>query len=170
MGRHSGRPTSSFGPARCRAESKPTRTADGHAKCAAKEADESGFRNSSSVQSVVAVERTVFYREKRAGMYSPLAYSLTQLIIEIPYCFPQTIVYVIIRIPVWWTWYIWACPFAWSLYGLVVSQFGDVEDKLENGEMVKEFLRSYFGFRHDFLWIVAAIVLGFSLLFSFIFV
>ncbi|MCD7462126.1 transcription factor [Datura stramonium] len=29
-----------------------------------------GVQNSSSVQPVVAVERTVFYREKAAGMYS----------------------------------------------------------------------------------------------------
>ncbi|KAL8162218.1 hypothetical protein V2J09_013707 [Rumex salicifolius] len=40
---------------------------------------------------------------------------------------------------------------------------------LENGEMMEECLRNYFGFRHDFLWVVAAIVLGFSLLYSFIF-
>ena len=34
-----------------------------------------GFQNASSVQPVVAVERTVFYRERAAGMYSamPLA-------------------------------------------------------------------------------------------------
>lgn len=38
-----------------------------------------GGTNTSSVQSVVAVERTVFYREKAAGMYSPLPYAFAQV-------------------------------------------------------------------------------------------
>ncbi|KAL8091917.1 hypothetical protein AgCh_034255 [Apium graveolens] len=37
-----------------------------------------GFQNASSVQPVVAVERTVLYRERAAGMYSSLAYALAQ--------------------------------------------------------------------------------------------
>ncbi|KAL8166484.1 hypothetical protein V2J09_007983 [Rumex salicifolius] len=110
-----------------------------------------GIRNSASVQPVVAVERTVFYREKAAGMYSALAYAFSQ------------------RIPIWWRWYYWACPVAWSLYGLLVSQFGDIEDELENGETVKEFLKSYFGFRHEFLGVVAVIIVVFPALFSFVY-
>ena len=39
-----------------------------------------GVSNSSSVQPVVGVERTVFYREKAAGMYSPLAYAIAQVV------------------------------------------------------------------------------------------
>lgn len=39
-----------------------------------------GVQNSSSVQPVVAVERTVFYREKAAGMYSALPYAISQVI------------------------------------------------------------------------------------------
>ena len=38
-----------------------------------------GIQNSSSVQPVVAVERTVFYREKAAGMYSSMPYALAQV-------------------------------------------------------------------------------------------
>lgn len=38
-----------------------------------------GGTNTSSVQSVVAVERTVFYREKAAGMYSALPYAFAQV-------------------------------------------------------------------------------------------
>ncbi|KAL4557744.1 hypothetical protein LXL04_035932 [Taraxacum kok-saghyz] len=38
-----------------------------------------GGTNTSSVQAVVSVERTVFYREKAAGMYSPLPYAFAQL-------------------------------------------------------------------------------------------
>jgi len=38
-----------------------------------------GVQNSSSVQPVVAVERTVFYREKAARMYSALPYAFSQV-------------------------------------------------------------------------------------------
>lgn len=38
-----------------------------------------GVNNASSVQPIVSIERTVFYREKAAGMYSPLAYALAQV-------------------------------------------------------------------------------------------
>ncbi|KAL6334098.1 hypothetical protein AAG906_004529 [Vitis piasezkii] len=52
-----------------------------------------GHQNSSSVQPVVDVERTVFYRELAAGMYSALAYAFSQAIVEIPYIFSQTVLY-----------------------------------------------------------------------------
>lgn len=58
---------------------------------------------------------------------------------------------------------------SWTLYGLFASQFGDVEDKLESGETVKEFLREYFGYRHGFLGIAAIVVAGTSVLFGLIF-
>lgn len=38
-----------------------------------------GATNTSGVQPVVAVERTVFYREKAAGMYSALPYAFAQV-------------------------------------------------------------------------------------------
>ena len=38
-----------------------------------------GSNNAFSVQSVVAVERTVFYRERAAGMYSELPYAFAQV-------------------------------------------------------------------------------------------
>ncbi|CAI0473734.1 unnamed protein product [Linum tenue] len=111
-----------------------------------------GVQNASSVQPVVAIERSVFYRERSAGMYSPLPYAYAQ------------------RIPMWWRWYAWASPVAWTLYGLVGSQFGDVETTLlDTDERVTDFLRSYFGFRNDFLGVVAVVVVGFATLFAFIF-
>lgn len=55
------------------------------------------------------------------------------------------------------------------MYGLVASQFGDVEDKLDMGLTVKQFVETYFDFRHDFLGVVAAMVIGFALLFAFVF-
>lgn len=195
-----------------------------------------GVRNSASVQPVVSVERTIFYRERAAGMYSALAYALAQVVIEIPYCIAQTVIYgcivyfmmgferttakffwfiyftfftllyftyygmmvvaispnhtistvtsslfyniwdlfsgfviPITRIPIWWRWYYWACPVAWSLYGAIVSQFGDVERVLEDGQTVKEFLRSYFEFRYEFLSVVACVITAFPVLFAFIF-
>ena len=39
-----------------------------------------GVQNSASVQPVVAIERTVFYRERAAGMYSALPYAIAQVI------------------------------------------------------------------------------------------
>lgn len=38
-----------------------------------------GAANASAVQSVVAIERTVFYRERAAGMYSELPYAFAQV-------------------------------------------------------------------------------------------
>jgi len=38
-----------------------------------------GVQNSSSVQPVVAIGRTVFYRERAAGMYSAFPYALAQV-------------------------------------------------------------------------------------------
>ncbi|XP_020221803.1 ABC transporter G family member 31 [Cajanus cajan] len=52
-----------------------------------------GVNNASSVQPVVSIERTVFYREKAAGMYSPMAYAMAQGLVEIPYIAVQTIVF-----------------------------------------------------------------------------
>ncbi|MQI71993.1 hypothetical protein EI017_24845, partial [Escherichia coli] len=52
-----------------------------------------GVNNCQTVQPVVAVERTVFYRERAAGMYSALPYAIAQVIVEIPYVFVQTIIF-----------------------------------------------------------------------------
>eukprot|EP00253_Pinus_taeda_P031794 PITA_31794 len=199
-----------------------------------------GFCNAVSVQPVVDVERTVFYREKAAGMYSALPYAIAQILIEVPYIYVQTLVYGVIvyaltgltwtaakffwylffmfftflystyygmimaavtpnasvasvlssaciavwmifsgfiiprpRIPVWWRWYYWGCPFAWTLYGLAVSQFGDIsyEVVMADGEMqkVNKFLSSYFGYNHDFLGPVAVATVTIALLFAAIF-
>ncbi|XP_016551122.2 pleiotropic drug resistance protein 1 [Capsicum annuum] len=196
-----------------------------------------GFQNASSVLPVVAVERTVFYRERAAGMYSAIPYAFGQAFIELPYVFVQAVTYGLIvyamigfewtaakffwylfimyftllyftfygmmtiavtpnqnvaqivsifcyamwnlfsgfivprpNIPIWWRWYYWACPVAWTLYGLVVSQFGNLESKIgDTDETVKHFLRRYFGFKRDFLGEVAFVTVAFSVVFAFIF-
>jgi len=75
------------------------------------------------------------------------------------------------RIPIWWRWYSWACPVAWTLYGLVASQFGDITNVTlkDDGETVKDFVSRFFGFHHDQLGYVATAVVGFTVLFAFIF-
>ncbi|XP_061952088.1 pleiotropic drug resistance protein 1-like [Populus nigra] len=195
-----------------------------------------GVQNATSVQPVVAIERTVFYRERAAGMYSALPYAFAQVMIEIPYVLIQTLIYGVIvytmigfdwtvskffwyiffmyftllymtfygmmtvavtpnhnvaaivssafyaiwnlfsgfivprtRIPIWWRWYFWACPVSWTLYGLIASQYGDIKDKLEGDETVEDFVRNYFGFRHDFVGICAIVIVGICVLFAFTF-
>lgn len=41
-----------------------------------------GVVNGASVQPIVAIERTVFYRERAAGMYSALPYALAQVLLR----------------------------------------------------------------------------------------
>ncbi|XP_041993378.1 pleiotropic drug resistance protein 1-like isoform X1 [Salvia splendens] len=195
-----------------------------------------GFQYGSTVQPVVAIERTVFYRERAAGMYSALPYAFSQFLIEIPYVFVQSLIYGVIvfsmmgfpwsaqkfawfiyflffsllyfvlygmmtvavtpnhniaaivssffygiwnlfsgfiiprpSMPVWWRWYYWATPVSYTLYGFIVSQFGEIETEMDSGVTVKQFLKDYFGFEHDMLGVVAAILCGFVVLFTFIF-
>lgn len=55
-----------------------------------------GNFNMFSIQSVVAVERSVFYKERAAGMYAALPYALSFQIVEIPYVAVQSTLYVCI--------------------------------------------------------------------------
>ncbi|KAK4709134.1 hypothetical protein R3W88_030059 [Solanum pinnatisectum] len=200
-----------------------------------------GATNASAVQSVVAVERTVFYRERAAGMYSELPYAFAQVAIETIYVAVQTFMYSLLLfsmigyewtpakffyfyyfifmcftyfsmygmmvvaltpgyqiaaivmsfflsfwnlfsgflvprplIPVWWRWYYWGSPVAWTIYGIFASQVGDRTDELEiPSETVKmqvnQFLREYLGYDHDFLVAVVFAHVGWVLLFFFVF-
>ncbi|VAI89880.1 hypothetical protein VPH35_130429 [Triticum aestivum] len=55
-----------------------------------------GINNCSSVQPIVSIERTVFYRERAAGMYSAMPYAIAQVVMEIPYVFVQASYYTLI--------------------------------------------------------------------------
>ncbi|KAF7069741.1 hypothetical protein CFC21_075324 [Triticum aestivum] len=55
-----------------------------------------GAANCITVQPVVSIERTVFYREKAAGMYSPLSYAFAQTCVEVIYNIAQGIEYTVI--------------------------------------------------------------------------
>ncbi|CAL4975334.1 unnamed protein product [Urochloa decumbens] len=195
-----------------------------------------GVMNCTSVQPVVAVERTVFYRERAAGMYSAFPYAFGQVVIELPYALAQDILYGVIvysmigfewtaakffwylffgyftllyftfygmmavgltpnyhiaaivssafyaiwnlfsgfiiprpKVPIWWRWYCWICPVAWTLYGLVASQFGDVMTEMDDGRTVKVFIEDYFDFKHSWLGWVATVVVAFAVLFAALF-
>ncbi|GAB2264161.1 hypothetical protein Droror1_Dr00026295 [Drosera rotundifolia] len=199
-----------------------------------------GGANATIIQVVVAIERTVFYRERAAGMYSAFPYAFAQVAIEIVYIVFQTVLYVILifpmlgfewkivkffyfyyfilmcfiycnlygmmvvsltpvhliativmsfvlclwnlfggfpvpkrQLPIWWRWYYWCTPTAWSLYGLVASQMGDLTTTIEipgsDDMSIKAFVKSYFGYDHDFLPAVVIAHLGWTLLFIFFF-
>ncbi|KAI3740632.1 hypothetical protein L2E82_31102 [Cichorium intybus] len=55
-----------------------------------------GFNNCVTIMPVASFERTVFYREKAAGMYSALPYAMAQVIVEIPFVVVQTLYYTVI--------------------------------------------------------------------------
>ncbi|XP_058203394.1 ABC transporter G family member 39-like isoform X1 [Rhododendron vialii] len=199
-----------------------------------------GATNASSVQAIVNIERTVFYRERAAGMYSALPYAFSQVAIEVVYVTIQTLVYSLIlysmigfewkvgkvlwfsyyllmcfiyftmygmmvaaltpnvqiaaivmifflslwnlfcgfliprpQIPIWWRWYYWASPMAWTLYGLVTSQVGDKDVLLEvpgaGDVQLKLFLKYYWGFEYDFLPAVAVAHVCWVIVFFFVF-
>ncbi|XP_022864351.1 ABC transporter G family member 39-like isoform X1 [Olea europaea var. sylvestris] len=197
-----------------------------------------GASNSSTVQGVVSIERTVFYRERAARMYSALPYAFAQVAIEIIYIAVQTILYSLLlysmigfewevgkffwfyyfiltsfvyytlygmmlvaltpgfqiaaivmsffisiwnlfsgfliprtQIPIWWRWYYWGSPVAWTIYGLITSQVGDKSSLLEvpgAGNMtVKAYLSESLGFKHDFLPVVGIIHIVWVFIFFF---
>ncbi|KAL3528693.1 hypothetical protein ACH5RR_008015 [Cinchona calisaya] len=95
-----------------------------------------GINNCSSVQPLIATERTVLCRERTAGMYSALPYAMAQ------------------KVPKWWIWDYWICPLAWTVCGLIASQYGDVEDTTEvpgmsDHSMIKDYIKQHFGYDSD---------------------
>jgi len=200
------------------------------------------FNNCGTVQPVVSIERTVFYREKAAGMYSAIPYALAQVLIEVPYVLIQATAYALITysmigfewtpakffwflfilyftliaftfygmmmvaltpnsqlaqilasffyalfnlfsgfliarplIPPWWIWYYWICPLAWTLYGLIASQFGDITtpvyvEATGATPTVKDYIDTYFGYKQSFLGVVAGVMVGWAVFFAIIFV
>ncbi|XP_034695525.1 ABC transporter G family member 42-like [Vitis riparia] len=200
-----------------------------------------GVNNCMTVQPIVAIERTVFYRERAAGMYHAFPYAIAQVVAEIPYVFVQATYYSVIvyalacfqwtlakffwflfitffsflyftyygmmtvsitanheeasivasafvslftlfsgffiprpRIPKWWVWYYWICPVAWTVYGLIVSQYGDMEETInvagiEPSPSIKWYVESHFGYDLDFMGAVAGILVGFAVFFAFLF-
>lgn len=90
-----------------------------------------GATNASAVQSVVAIERTVFYRERAAGMYSALPYAFAQVAIETIYVAIQTCLYTLLLYSMigfewkagkflWFYYYIFMCFVYFTMYGMMV--------------------------------------------------
>lgn len=75
--------------------------------------------------------------------------------------------------PVWWFWYYYLSPVAWTLYGLIVSQLGDVQTVINapgfTGQTVEQYLNSYFGFEHSMVGVCAVILVGFAAAFWLVF-
>ncbi|WOL00752.1 hypothetical protein Cni_G09465 [Canna indica] len=200
-----------------------------------------GVNNCSTVQPLVAIERTVFYRERAAGMYSALPYAMAQVLVEIPYVLFQAIYFSLIvysmmsfqwtaakffwfyfisffsflyftyygmmtvslspnhqvaaifaatfysvfnlfsgffiprpRIPKWWVWYYWICPLQWTVYGLIVTQYGDVERRIQvpgqpGEQTIKNYIKNYYGYNTDFMPVVAVVLVVFAVFFAFMF-
>lgn len=79
-----------------------------------------GATNAAAVQPVIAIERTVFYREKAAGMYSAIPYAISKVAVEIMYNTIQTGVYTLIlysMIGYDWT----VTKFFWFYYYMLTS-------------------------------------------------
>ncbi|KAL4524950.1 hypothetical protein Ndes2526A_g07047 [Nannochloris sp. 'desiccata'] len=54
-----------------------------------------GATNAMTVQSVVAQQRTVFYRERASGMYQEMPFAIAQGLVELPYLLAQSVIYAI---------------------------------------------------------------------------
>ncbi|KAK9152794.1 hypothetical protein Sjap_000274 [Stephania japonica] len=109
-----------------------------------------GVSNASSVQPVIAVERTVYYREKAAGMYSSFPYAAAQ------------------NIPGWWIWFYYISPVAWTLRGIITSQLGDVQDHIVGPGFdgtVKEYIEKNLGYGPGMIGVNALVLVVFAALF-----
>ncbi len=66
---------------------------------------------------------------------------------------------------------------AWTLYGLVISQFGDINDPvivigspLDHNPSVKDYINSFFGYKYSFLSTVAGVLVMWPVFFAIVFV
>ncbi|KAF8652022.1 hypothetical protein HU200_062964 [Digitaria exilis] len=199
-----------------------------------------GINNCSTVQPIVSIERTVFYRERAAGMYAAMPYAIAQVVMEIPYVFVQTTYYTLIvyammsfqwtaakffwfffisyfsflyftfygmmtvsispnhevaaifaaafyslfnlfsgffiprpKIPGWWIWYYWICPMAWTVYGLIATQYGDLEETItvpgQDPQRISYYVTHHFGYHTNFMPVVAPVLVLFAAFFAFMY-
>ncbi|XP_057870080.2 ABC transporter G family member 35 [Cryptomeria japonica] len=77
------------------------------------------------------------------------------------------------QIPGWWVWYYWICPTSWTLNCLITSQYGDMTKQIRindnSQQSIKGFVKDYFGFHHDMLGVVAAVLVIFPVFFATLF-
>ncbi|KNA08801.1 hypothetical protein SOVF_159450 isoform A, partial [Spinacia oleracea] len=76
------------------------------------------------------------------------------------------------HIPKWWLWLFYLCPTSWTLNGLLSSQYGDIHEEITvfgKTSTVASFIQDHFGFHHDRLGLVAAMLIIFPLTFASLF-
>ncbi|AQL04035.1 ABC transporter G family member 29 [Zea mays] len=77
------------------------------------------------------------------------------------------------RIPRWWIWYYWICPLAWTVYGLIVTQYGDLQDPItvpgESNQTISYYITHHFGYHRDFMPVVAPVLVLFAVFFAFMY-
>ncbi|XP_011005974.1 PREDICTED: pleiotropic drug resistance protein 3-like [Populus euphratica] len=96
-----------------------------------------------------------------ASIWASFFYTMTNLFSG--YLVPEP------KLPRWWAWGYWICPTSWSLKGLLASQYGDIEAEITaygERKSISSFLRSYFGYKHDDLGLVAVVLLAFPVFFA----
>ncbi|KAI8027821.1 Pleiotropic drug resistance protein 3 [Camellia lanceoleosa] len=140
-----------------------------------------GINNCSSVLPYISTERSVLFRERFAGMYDSylLAISITFVVITYPMIGYYWSAYKVFgtftpcfQIPKWWIWLYYINPTAWTLNGMLTSQYGDIDQKIKvfgETKTVTAFLTDYFGYRHDHLPIVAVMLLIYPIVFASLF-
>ncbi|XP_065866894.1 pleiotropic drug resistance protein 2-like [Euphorbia lathyris] len=90
-----------------------------------------GGINAIAVTSAISIERTVFYRERAAGMYSELPYAFAQVAIEVIYDFVQALIYApLLYVMIGFEWqvgkflyfgyFVLMCFAIYSLYGMML--------------------------------------------------
>ncbi|KAL2940233.1 ABC transporter G family member 42 [Bienertia sinuspersici] len=145
-----------------------------------------GICNCGTVQPVVAVERTVFYRERAAGIkillvlfYHFVLLPLLHLLWHddgLPYtkspssfglccCFLRSFQPLFRLLHPKTT---------WTVYGLIVSQYGDLTQTIQGTGMspdptIKQYIESHFGYDPDFMGPVAVVLVGFTVFFAFLY-
>uniref|UniRef100_A0A1D1YAF0 ABC transporter G family member 39 n=1 Tax=Anthurium amnicola TaxID=1678845 RepID=A0A1D1YAF0_9ARAE len=77
-------------------------------------------------------------------------------------------------IPIWWRWYYWADPCAWTIFGLMISQLGDQRELInvpgKSDQSVKEFLQDYLGLQDKYFSLIVSLHLGVVALFLLVFI
>ncbi|KAG2612265.1 hypothetical protein PVAP13_4KG267400 [Panicum virgatum] len=77
------------------------------------------------------------------------------------------------KIPRWWIWYYWICPLAWTVYGLIVTQYGDLEEVIEvpgeSKQTISYYVTHHFGYHMNFMPVVAPVLVLFAAFFAFMY-
>lgn len=76
------------------------------------------------------------------------------------------------KIPKWWIWLYYITPTAWTLNGMLTSQYGDIDKEITvfgETKTLNSFLEDYFGFHHDRLPLTAVVLIIFPVVLASLF-